>query len=84
MKSESFRNLHKLNALMDNLGVEVEKERLKDIHTLVGKMEVFSCKESHIIGLLNIDTRCQGERSFWNEDFLQASFGLIWMIYMAL
>lgn len=71
----AFGNLHKLNALMDNPGAEVEKELLNDIHTLVGKPEVFSCKGSHIIGLLNIHARDRGQRSFWNEAFLQLALG---------
>lgn len=48
---------------------------LNDIDTLVGKHEGFSCKGSHIIGLLNIDTRDRGERSFWNEAFVQLALG---------
>jgi len=75
LERESFGNLHKLNALMDNLVVGMENKWLKDIHTSVDQVEVFSCKESYIIGLLNIETRDQGDRSFWNEAFLLLALG---------
>jgi len=75
MERESIGSLHKLNALMDNLVVGKEKKWLKDIHTSFDKVELFSCKESYITGLLNIETRDQGDRPFWNEAFLQLALG---------
>jgi len=75
MERESIGSLHKLNALMDNLVVGKEKKWLKDIHTSFDKVELFSCKESYITRLLNIETRDQGDRPFWNEAFLQLALG---------
>lgn len=75
MERESIGSLHTLNALMDNLVVGKEKKWLKDIHTSFDKVELFSCKESYITGLLNIETRDQGDRPFWNEAFLQLALG---------
>jgi len=75
MERESIGSLHTLNALMDNLVVGKEKKWLKDIHTSFDKVEHFSCKESYITRLLNIETRDQGDRPFWNEAFLQLALG---------
>jgi len=75
MERESIGSLHTLNALMDNLVVGKEKKWLKDIHTSFDKVELFSCKESYITRLLNIETRDQGDRPFWNEAFLQLALG---------